>query len=399
VPQTSLSLAEARRIALDAQGFGQARPSRPTIRHARGVIDRLGLVQLDFVNVLVPAHYFVLYSRLGPYDRSLLDRLIYSRGSYTEHWAHEASILPVSTWPLLRHRMEAYRVRPYDLDPWVRSNQVYADAVLEAVRERGPLLPDAIEPPEDAPGLDHTWFRSLPKLVLESHLGWGSIAVVKRNSNFARVYDLAERVIPAMHLEPRLSREEQQRHLILLAARSYGIATAADLADFYRMSPRDARPRIAELVHAGSLAETRVEGWKDPAYLDPAARLPRTVSAASLLSPFDPVVWFRPRAARLFGFDYRIEIYTPAHQRKFGYYVLPFLLGDRLVARVDLKAERVAGRLTVLSAHLEACADADEVAPALAGELRSVGRWLGLDEVRVEGRGGLAAALRRQSLR
>lgn len=395
---TSLSLAEARRIALGAQGFDRPRPARPGLAAARGVIERLGLVQLDFVNVLAPAHYLVLYSRLGPYDRAHLDRLIRPGGGFTEQWAHEASIIPVSAWPLLRHRMARFRVRPYNLEPWVRENAAYADAVLDAVRERGPLLPEVIDAPEGLERkLDHTWFRSVPKIVLETHFGDGRIASAGRMPNFARLYDLAERVIPAEHCGREVAEDDARRELVRLAARASGVATIGDLADYYRMRPADVRPRVAELVQAGELHEVRVEGWKETAYLDRGARVPRRIDARALLSPFDPVVWTRPRAARLFGFDYRIEIYTPAERRKFGYYVLPFLLADRLVARVDLKADRRASRLRVLAAYAEAGVDRETAAAGLAIELRDMAGWLGLEAVEVSRRGDLAAMVGKMS--
>ena len=222
----------------------------------------------------------------------------------------------------------------------------------------------------------------MAKATLEGHFSRGTIAIAeRRTAGFARAYDLAERVVPNEHRERTLTREEAQRELIRLAARATGVATAADLADYYRMAPREARQRVAELAAAGELREVRVEGWRDPAFLHPAARTPRAITAAALLSPFDPVVWFRRRAERLFGFDYRIEIYVPREKRKFGYYVLPFLLGDQLVARVDLKADRAEGTLRVLGAFAEAHSKAEAVAGPLALELRTMAKWLGLEEV------------------
>jgi uncharacterized protein YcaQ len=234
--------------------------------------------------------------------------------------------------------------------------------------------------------------------VLEAHFGQGALAVSERRSNFARVYDLAERVLPPEHYRCEVTREEAQRELLRLAARAHGLGTAADLADYYRMPIRQARERIAELVEAGELREVQVEGWRETAYLHPEARLPRRIDASALLSPFDPVVWYRPRAARLFGFDYRIEIFVPQSQRKWGCYVLPFLLGDRLVARVDLKAARNTRRLLVLAAYIERDAKPGVVANALAAELKTMAAWLGLETIAVERRGNftrpLAAAIR-----
>jgi hypothetical protein len=229
--------------------------------------------------------------------------------------------------------------------------------------------------------------------VLEAYFGQGELAVAERRPNFARVFDLAERLIPPEHHRRRVDREEAQRELLQLAARSHGVGTAADLADYYRMLLRDARPRLAELVASGELREARVEGWREPAYLHRQAQLPRRIEAAALLSPFDPVIWFRPRAARLFAFDYRFEIFVPQVKRKWGCYVLPFLLGDRLVARVDLKADRVGRRLLVLSAHLESGVEPDSIADALAAELGVLAAWLDLDSISVGRRGNVARPL------
>jgi uncharacterized protein YcaQ len=390
-----LSLNEARRIALAAQGFDRPRPTcRVEARHLRRTIRQLGLLQIDFVNVLVPAHYLVPFSRLGHYERSLLDDLVYRRREFTEQWAHEASILPVESWPLLRHRMATHRVRPYGFESFLEQNPVYVAGVLEEVRARGSLTADDLQGPADMPRrIEGAWSRTVPRAVLEAHFGRGVLAVAERRPNFMRAYDLAERVIPAEHHGRTLGREEAQRELLLLAARAHGVGTAGDLADYYRMSPREVRQRLAELVTAGELREVRVEGWREPAYLHPKARFPRRIDASALLSPFDPVVWFRPRAARLFGFDYRLEIYVPAKKRRWGYYVLPFLLGDRLVARVDLKADRSGRRLLVLAAYLESGAGAGAVAEALTAELRTLGAWLSLDSVMVSNRTGFARLL------
>jgi uncharacterized protein YcaQ len=394
-----LPLSEARRIALAAQGFDRPRPrGRVDAGHLRRAIRQLGLVQLDFVNVLVPAHYQVPFSRLGPYDRSLFDDLVYQRREFTEQWAHEASILPVESWPLLSHRMENHRVRPWGFEAFLEQNPAYADRVLAEVRARGPLTADDLPGPEGAshrladyiPG---AWVGTVARAVLEAHFGRGLLAVAERRRGFVRAYDLAERVLPAEHHRRRVGREEAQRELLRSAARAHGVGTAADLADYYRMPVREARPRLAELAEAGELREVCVEGWREPAYLHPQARRPRRIEAATLLSPFDPVVWYRPRAERLFGFDYRVEIFVPREKQRWGYYVLPFLHGDRLVARVDLKADRGARRLLVPAAYLEPGAEPDAVADVLAAELRTMAAWLGLDSVAVGGRGDFARPL------
>jgi uncharacterized protein len=392
----SLSLSEARRIALAAQGFDRPRPSGAvTATHLRRVIRQVGLLQIDSVSVLLPAHYQVPFSRLGPYDRARLDSLIYRDREFTEQWAHEASILPMEHWPLIRHHLGPHERRWGALAKFMEAHADYAARVLEEVRARGPVVAGDIDEPDGARGKGGGWWGwTKAKATLEGHFARGAIAIAERRAaGFARVYDLAERVVPNAHQTRRMAREEAQRELVLLAARANGVATAKDLADYYRMPPREARQRVAELSASGALREVRVEGWKEPAFLHPDARVPRAIDAAALLSPFDPVIWFRPRAERLFDLDYRIEIYVPREKRKYGYYVLPFLLGERFAGRVDLKADRVAGCLRVLGAFVEPHARADDVAPALARELRTMAAWLDLSDVSVARRGTLARAL------
>lgn len=391
----NLTLSEARRIALAAQGFDRPRPNgRANANHIRRAIRRLGLVQIDYVNVLTPAHYLVLFSRLGSYEKSLFDDLIYRRREFTEQWAHEASILPMASWPLLRHRMETHRVRPWGFEKFMNERNDYVERVLNEVRSRGPLSADVLPEPDGMPRrLPGAWGKTIPRAVLEALFGRGVLAVAERRPNFSRTYDLAERVIPAEHHGHRVEREESQRELLRLAARSHGVGTAGDLADYYRMPIREARQRINELVEAGELREAQVEGWREPAYLHPDAALPGRIEASALLSPFDPVVWRRPRAARLFGFDYRIEIYTPQEKRRWGYYVLPFLFGEHLAARVDLKADRAERRLLAQAAHIEPGAEPGAVAEALVAELRALAGWLGLASISVERRNGFSRAL------
>jgi len=391
-----LALDEARRIGLAAQGFHRPRPGHPTARHIAATIRSLGLVQIDCVNVLVPAHYQVLFSRLGPYDRAAFDRVAYRSGEFTEQWAHEASIIPVSTWPLLRHRMELSRFDGWGFTRVVRRHSEYSEWVLEQVREHGPLGADALPSPEGVerriPG---SWVGTAPRAMLEAHFIQGRLAVTERRPDFSRAFDVSERLIAAEHHGRLVERSEAQRELLRIAARAHGIGTAKDLADYFRMPVREARPRLAELVESGDVRDVRVEGWREPAYLHREAVAPRRIDAAALLSPFNPLIWTRPRVARLFGFEYRVEIFVPPAKRKFGFYVLPFLFGERLVARVDLKANRTARRLNVQGAWIEAGADAAQVAPALATELRTLAGWLGLDAVAVGRRGNLAQALRR----
>lgn len=393
-----LSAAQARRLAVAAQGFDRPRPARVTAAHVRAVIERLGLLQLDFVTVVLPAHYQVLFSRLGPYPRRLLDEVVYGQRHFTEAWAHEASIVPMHTWPLLRYRRERHRVRPHFFGKAVRKLERYLEEVLGHVRERGPLAAGDLPSPEGmARRVPESWYGSVPRIVLEAHFGSGRLAVAQRRPDFSRAFDLPERVIPEAHLAHEMPVEDAQRELLRRAARALGVATVADLADYWRMRVGEARPRVAELVKAGDLVPVRVEGWREPALLFRGARAPRRVRALALLSPFDPLIWFRPRTRRLFGFDYRMEVFVPAAKRRWGVYVLPFLLGDRLVARADLKSDRGGRALRVLAAFIERDARPDEVAPALAAELRTLAGWLGLPRVIVERRGnfarGLAAAL------
>lgn len=389
-----ISLAEARRIALAAQGFDRSRPRSPiNAGHIGRVIRRLGLLQLDYVNVLVPAHLLVVFSRLGEYDRDRFHRTIYRSGEFTEQWAHEASIVPADLWPMLAHRRQDYR--PYQNSPIMnlKGRAGYLAEVLDIAKEKAPLTSQDLAPlaaPKRRPG---DWNRSVQRWALEYHFGKGNVVVADRQPNFQRVYDLPERHIDAGLRATTMSRTAAQRELLRRAASSTGIATLHDLADYFRMSPRDAAPRVAELVESRDLSEVTVEGWNEPAYLAKGARLPRTLSCSSLLSPFDPVVWFRPRAERLFDFHYRIEIYVPAAKRKWGYYVLPFLLDDRIVARVDLKADRKGSALLVLASHAEMNIDEARTVANLARELRALADWLKLERIKVSRRGPFARKL------
>ncbi len=384
VVRTLISRAEARRIALAAQGFDRPRPSAGPVNlgHLRRVVSRLGLIQLDFVNVVVPAHYQVLFSRLGPYDRALLDRLAYRRHELTEAWAHEASLIPVEHWPLFAHRRADHSYLPGSLNAFLHTHAEYVEWVLGEIERRGPLAAEDLPEPDGmARRLDKSsWMRTVPRALLEYLFGRGVLAVAERRPSMARSFDLAERLIPAEHREHKLSREDSVRELVRIAAGAHGIASAADLADYFRLGVTEVRPRIAELVEAGELSEIAVEGWRAPGLLHRDARLPRRIDAAALISPFDPLIWTRKRSERIFEFDYRFEIFTPREKRRWGCYVLPFLLGDRLVARVDLKAERANGsrRLRALAIHYEPGADRSAVEPALQAELAAMAAWLGL---------------------
>jgi uncharacterized protein YcaQ len=398
VATDSLSIDQARRLALAAQGFDlQPASGASTRRKIQAVIERLGLLQIDFVNVLVPAHHLVVYSRMGPYERQELNKLVYGGTAFTEQWAHEASIVPVAAWPLLKYRRDAYR--PWANSPLMklRNKTKYLSQIIEIIEEKGPVtatdLP-AVKGPKRGPG---GWHRSLARWGLEYHFGCGRLAVADRLANFQRVYDLSERLIPERQLAQELDREAAQRKLLSLAAAAMGVATLRDLADYYRMPVPQARPRVMELVEQGSITPVTVEGWTEPGFRARGTRIPRCIETASLLSPFDPVVWYRPRAERLFDFHYRIEIYVPAARRKWGYYVLPFLLDDRIVARVDLKADRSNNQLLVPAAHAESDVDEGLTAMRLAEALQTLATWLGLDSVNVAKRGSFARRLQGES--
>jgi uncharacterized protein YcaQ len=392
-----LSNAQARRIALAAQGFLDPRHTTPTMRTFLRTLERTGVLQVDSVNVLQRAHYMPLFSRMGPYDVELLRRAAEQRPRrIVEYWAHVQAFMPVDLWPVMRHRMASYREKR---GKWgiVDTSPELEASLLAEVRERGAStarhLDDGLPRAKDNWG----WNWSETRRVLDYLYVTGELAIAARNSQFEILYDLPERVIPAEVLaRPTPSLEEASRELVRRAARSHGVATVQDLRDYYRMPVADAARAVAELVEDGELLPVSVEGWSRPGYLHRDARLPRRISARALLSPFDPVVWERARTEQLFGFRYRIEIYVPAAKRVHGYYVLPFLLGDRIVGRADLKADRSyaggAGRLVVKASYAEPGAPPDTAAE-LAAELASMAGWLGLADVTVEPRGDLAAAL------
>ena len=383
-----LSLAAARRIALAAQGFATARPGTTHTGSLKRTIDRLGLLQIDSVNVLARAHYLPLFSRLGNYDSAQLDTLAWGRKSKRglfEFWAHEASLLPVSSHPLWRWRMaRAAAAHAGDiknkLHVFRREKSSFIDEVRRQLVDRGPLAASDLDSGTGKTG--PWWGWSDAKFAMEWLFFAGEVTTATRRGAFERVYDLAERVLPAEVLAlPTPEPAEAQRELLRMASRAMGVATAGDLRDYFRLPVADTKARVAELVEAGDLLPVSVEGWKNTAYLDPAARLPRQVEARALLAPFDPLIWERDRTERLFDFVYRIEIYTPIAKRKHGYYVLPFLLGDRLVARVDLKSDRAASRLVAHAIHFEQGVKAKEAAGPLREELRLMADWLGLENL------------------
>ncbi|MBX3224181.1 MAG: YcaQ family DNA glycosylase [Labilithrix sp.] len=411
-----LTVEEARRIAVRAQGFGAAGAtgttrasgvgptptprSKPTTS-ARSVelVERLGVVQLDSVNVVCRAHYLPLFARLGAYDRDRFDASIWSRPSALfEYWGHQASLLPVAHHRLFRWRMDrAARGEGTwsGVARFGREKHAFVADVLREIAEKGPAAASALSMATTRKG--GWWEWSDAKRAVE-WLFWSGRVTAASRRNFERLYDLPERVLPPEALAAKTaSPEDAHRELLAIAARAYGVATEDDLCDYFRLARRESRPRIAELVEEGVLVPARVEGWDRPAYLErgiTTARPPRARRVAALLTPFDPLVWFRPRTERLFGFRYRIEIYTPAHERTHGYYVMPFLLDERLVGRVDLKADRARRVLSVRAAHVEDGVAPEAVAEPLAGELGRLAVWLGLEDVEIVRKGRLAAALR-----
>ncbi len=383
-PRTHLSLAQARRVALAAQGFHEGRPDAATKRHLSRVLGRSHLLQIDSVNVLVRAHYMPLFSRIGAYDRGLLETLAYhpKKRETFEYWGHEASLIRLDLQPLFRWRMEraARGEGVYGgLARFGREKRAFIEEVRREIETRGPM--GAGELSIGGKGQGSWWGWSDGKRALE-WLFWAGQVTTATRRGFERIYDLPERVLPSEILNvPTPSADEAQRELLRLSIRALGIASERCLRDYFRLEPKDAKARIPELVEAGDLIPVTVGGWDGPVYLDPAAKIPRRVEAQALVSPFDPIVWERTRTERLFDFRYRIEIYTPAEKREFGYYCLPFVLGEKIVARVDLKADRAAGNLIVHSIHPEASAPSEEIAPALGDELRLMAGWLNLGSI------------------
>ncbi len=396
-----LSLPQARGAVLLAQGFLDPPPrGRPDARHRRRVLDRIALIQIDSVNVLTRAHYLPLFSRLGPYDLDLLDRAAYrAPRELFEYWGHEASLIPVKLHPALRWRMRrAHETAWGGMRAVAREQPELLRAILALIAERGPLSAGEIEQAHhgERRGSKGAWWAwSHVKRAVE-FLFWSGEVTTARRRGFERLYDLPARVIPADVLRaPDVPEAQAHRVLIERAARSLAVAHAQDLRDYFRLSSDEARPAIADLVEEGVLVPVTVEGSKGTAYLHRDAQIPaphRMAGRQALVAPFDPLVWHRPRTQRLFGMEYRIEIYVPQDKRVHGYYVLPFLLGDALVARVDLKADRAAGVLRVQATHVEPGAP-EETPSALAHELTSMASWLGLTDVLVVRRGNGARAL------
>jgi uncharacterized protein YcaQ len=397
---TRLSAGQARRVALAAQGFADPRPTgRVDARHIRRVLDRIAILQIDSVNVFSRAHYLPVFARLGPYPRETLDRLTgYTaapgRPEMFEYWAHAASLIPVGLQPLLRWRMRRAHVEPWPaIRRIAKDNPELLDDVRQLVTDNGPIRAGDTGIPRPAPRPGHMWNWHDGKVALEYLFYEGWVTTAKR-VNFERYYDLTERVLPPEVLSaPTPSDEDAKRELTRIAARALGVATEPDLRDYFRISHASSKAAVADLVETGELIPVEVDGWGAPAYRWHEARRPRGIPARALLSPFDSLVWYRARTERIFGFRYRIEIYTPEPKRQFGYYVLPFLLGEALVGRVDLKTDRQAGVLRVQSAWIELGHDPHYVAAELAEELALTASWLGLDRIEVMPHGDLSKEL------
>lgn len=400
----SLTGPQARRIAVAAQGFTEPKPRGAVTRaHLRRLINRIQVLQLDSVSVTVRAHYAPVFSRLGPYDRGVLDSAAWSHSARSprllvEYWAHEAALMAVDDWPLLRWRM-----REYTHGRWgahiVKANPQLVEDVVEAVTALGPATAGQIEEylgAEQRGRKGPWWDRSDTKWVTEALFASGVLTTATR-VGFARHYDLTERVLPADVVARTVEDTEAVRELCLRAAGALGVATEADIRDYFRLSAKQVKPAIADLVAAGELDPVHVDGWAAPAYLRAGQTVPRTDRGTALLCPFDPLIFFRPRVERVFGFHYRIEIYTPAAKRQYGYYVWPFMLDGRLVARVDLKAERTRDALHVVAGFVEPGENPLPVATALAVELKTMAEWLGLSDITVGERGDLAEILRQSA--
>ena len=397
-----LTGAQARRIAVAAQGFAEPKPRGPVSRaHLRRLISRIQVLQLDSVSVAVRAHYSPVFSRLGPYDRDVLDRAAWSHTTRSprllvEYWAHEAALMSVDDWPLLRWRMREYTHGRWRTEV-VKKRKRLADDIVAAIAKHGPSTAGQIEQyvGEERPGKKGPWWdRSDTKWVTEALFSAGVLTTETR-VGFARHYDLVENVLPPEVVAREVDDEEAVRELTLRAATALGVGTETDFRDYFRLSPKRSKPAIAKLVADGELEPVEVDGWSAPAYLRAGQSIPRRDRGTALLCPFDPLIFFRPRVERLFDFHYRIEIYVPAPKRQFGYYVWPFLLDGQLVGRVDLKAERTRDALHVVGAFTEPGQDKSRVAAALATELRTMANWLGLADITVGKNGDLTALLRR----
>jgi len=396
---SQLSLKQARRVALAAQGFnGRRPPATFTSSHVTQLIERLGVLQIDSVNALVRSHYLPLYSRLGNYPQKLLDQVAWSQGRQRklfEYWGHEASLLPVELYPLMRWRMQRASQGEgiyQQLAKFGREEQATIVRVLQAVRDQGALGAGSLSTRQERAG--PWWDWSAEKHALEWLFAAGQVTVSGRRG-FERLYDLPERVLPSSIINhPDIREADAQRGLLLRAITALGVGTEKDIRDYFRQDPAPAKAGLAELLEEGAIEKLQVQGWKQPAYVLPQLKVPRKITASALLSPFDSLIWERARTERLFDFHYRLEIYTPAHKRVYGYYVLPFLHNERIAARVDLRAERAAGRLAVHAVHEEEPGLDEEGMHALAANLRQLADWLGLPDVLINCQRASAARLR-----
>ncbi len=389
VPIQSLSAAQARRIALVAQGFGRAQTPVGT-RQLVAALDRLAVLQLDSVNVFERSHYLPLFARLGAYDKADLDRVIFDRRSkYTEYWAHQASVIHREQWPLWRWSMAHWRTEATDYGRWGAANGEMLQFLRDELAQKGPLTAAQVE--HDANRRKGPWWGwSDVKTGLETLFMWGEVTSAGR-SRFERTYDLVERRLPAEIIDRKVAKPDAVRELVSMSTRALGVGTQRDIADYFRLKLSTIAASIRELEESGEIIPVAVEGWGKPAWLHRDARVPRRIEAAALLSPFDPVVWERARTERMYGFHYRIEIYTPEPKRIFGYYSLPVLLDDALVGRIDLKTDRQAGVLRVQSAWTEP--DARPDVTRIADLVRQTATWQHMDRVEVVRRGDLASAL------
>ncbi len=385
-----MTLDAAKRLILASSGLASPNPTSPDVRHFRRVMRDLDLIQLDSVNVSARTHYWVFFARIGSYSQARLDDWLWRSGEHFEYWAHEASILPQDRFPLMTHRMTSDRAqgRAAEFD---REHPGYLQGVLDEVRDRGPLTASGLEDPGERTG--PWWGYGRGKLALEWHFRAGNVNVADR-PNFHRLYDVSERVVSEVH-RTNIERDEAITVLLERSACALGVGTLADIADYYRIRMPDARRLFPRVIAGGTVTQVAVQGWDRPAFRHEAARIPRSVSGDALLSPFDPLIWFRERALRVFGLHYRIEIYVPQEKRVYGYYVLPFLMDGSIVARVDLKNDRSNRVLRVRSAHLEPSAARDGVADRLGEHLRTTAEWLGCESIAVEDWGDLAQDLRR----
>jgi uncharacterized protein YcaQ len=384
----SLSIADARRIALAAQGFDTARPkTKATQRHVDALISRLGVIQIDSVNVLVRSQELPLFARLGNHDRKAIPKATEQQKLF-EYWGHEAAHLPVSLHPLFRWKMDAARtgkVTHWGLTSFYEENKAFVKRTLKHVATNGPTTSRELSTRTEKKGTWWDWDEA--KVALEYLFLTGQLMSRGRGSDFARIYDTPERVLPQQIIDAATpSEHDARKELLLRSAIAQGVATAGDLADYYRQKLATVKPLIAELVEEGELRTVAVDGWTEKAFVHRNAKLPKQLHATALLSPFDSLVWCRPRNERLFNFHYRIEIYTPKERRKFGYYVLPFMMNGEMVGRVDLKADRANSALLAYSVHTEKGVKRSSINEALHAELRAMATWLQLDQVQI-GRG------------